>query len=1180
MSEPLRYPRPAQLGRLGPRHNVVESSAGTGKTFLLEHLFVDLILSRGVPIDRILVVTYTEKATAELVLRVRALLAEIVDLSPEHAKAKQASSDPEAWLIDEAAKQRLRQALLSFDRASISTIHGFCQRVLHEHSFVQGRLWDEGLVATEAAIRDAFRETLRAEAGASGVVARVLRAWQGSDRTIADLEALLCECASKQGAELRPPYDEERLVRAMARLSLPALDESTLALRLRRGGLRGQRASSCVERLLWLSAALARHAGDGLGFLADRPPGPDKAVADTLAFLEERLPRTGDDAQLAQLAGAVGDLRAAAAPFEAAAMHCLLGRVRARAATDKRRSGSFDFDDMLLLVSRALAPDSPVHQPLLRALRARYSFGLIDEFQDTDETQWSIFRRIFVDSPDGHALTVIGDPKQAIYGFRGANVFVYLEARRALLAANAGRLTLDQNFRSSEGLVDVQNLLFGDSAGFFRPDSGIRYDTPVRCGTPARRLEAEPPEDAAPVVMLKLRARDTESRTGDLLAGLRATIVDELHRLLAPAPRLRLHGRPDGRTTIRPRDVFVLTFTNNESRAVGEALGRAGIAFAFYKRGKLFESPEAEDILAVLRAVASPDERSLVARAFLTRFFDLDLRQAALCLEAGGRSDPGLRLQGWSRLAKRGDIPALFASLLDDSGILRREIFANAGERALTNTMHVLELLQSAWARNHATLPELVELLGAYVRGTQVPPGEEGDLQRLETEKDAVQILTVHMAKGLEADVVFLYGGTGERWTQNSHLFREDGVRVLHVGRLDDRAKRAAEDDKDDERSRLLYVALTRARYRLYLPHYPDTVDVSGPYRQANHHLSRLFGTQLDHAHAAFAVREIPCPVSPPAQEGQVSTALVGPLPDALLALPRPPAEVDTIKASRGGFLVTSYSAVKRALGENPGKPPIDSLAEDIASWRERKGPDELPGGAEAGIFLHEVLATVPLPELARQPTWAAWLSSPGVEPLVERLARRHGRPTSEVAAAARLVHLAYTNRLRLGPTTIEGLASAAHSLREVEFLFPIPEVSHPLLARGSLAVGDGPAWPIERGVVRGFIDLLFEHAGKIYVCDWKSDTLPSYDPPALAEHCRQSYEVQARIYTMASLRFAGITGAADYERRFGGMVFCFLRGLSSDDDSGGLYFARPAWDTVVAWETAMLAPAFWGVPS
>jgi len=187
-----------------------------------------------------------------------------------------------------------------------------------------------------------------------------------------------------------------------------------------------------------------------------------------------------------------------------------------------------------------------------------------------------------------------------------------------------------------------------------------------------------------------------------------------------------------------------------------------------------------------LRAIAAPEDRSLRTQALLTGFFDLDVLGAAACADLGQTAQPVRLLHHFAALAAEGNIPALFASLVDDSGIVRREVFAHTGERTLTNVMHVFEVMQAEWARTHASLPELSELLGAFINGTRTPPGQEGDLQRLETDRDAVQILTVHKAKGLEANVVFLYGGTGEKSSSSVRVFHEDGHRVLHVGRLDD----------------------------------------------------------------------------------------------------------------------------------------------------------------------------------------------------------------------------------------------------------------------------------------------------------------------------------------------------------------------------------------------------------
>ncbi len=1190
MSQTLRYPRPRDIAGLGRGHVVVESSAGTGKTFLLEHLFVDLILSRGLACEEILVVTYTEKATAELVLRLRKLVGRLATLRADDVKVRQADDLPasECWVIDEDARKVLGEALLAFDRASIFTIHGFCQRVLRDHAFAQGRFFDEQLVSEETAFSEAFHEVLRAQVARDRGLLAAVEAWLANRRSVSDLEGLLRVCQGQASAPLRGHFDQARLASAMAAWPALAADGDQLRHRLKDAKVRPGTAKAIVGRLARASEIVAACQGDPMRFLSAMQGFPSAARAeDRFAYVLDRLPGASSDASLTALAIAVRELHEATVALELVLAQRLSPLVRERASRRKRQAGLFDFSDMLSLVAEALGDPGLAGRALLEALRRRYRVALIDEFQDTDEVQWSIFRRLFVESQGGHVLTVIGDPKQAIYGFRGADVRAYLGAKQTLLDAGGSRLVLDRNFRSTAAMVAATNLLFEQKAEFFRRESGITYDEPVGCGRADLALHGDSRHAAAPVVVLSLGGDGSPLRAARAQATLQAAIVDELHVLLDPASPLRLHDASGDRPLLA-HDVFVLTFTNAESRAIGRALGAASIPFAFYKLGDLFASPEVAEVLDMLRAVADPEDRGLRARALLTRFFDLDLTSAAASLDVGVDAEPARLLLRLATLAESGDIPALFASMIDDSGIACREVFANRGERTLTNITHVLEILQAQWARSHASLPELADLLEAYVRGTQMPPGREGDLQRLETDEDAVQILTVHKAKGLEADVVFVYGGTGESKSGPPvHVLHEDGKRVLHVGRLDDQAKRLAKLEMEDERSRLLYVALTRARYRLYLPHYPpEFKTLRGPYRRANQRFDDLLGPRHERSLAYFNVR--PCPddsshgekaarARPPGQ-----TALLS----ALLASAREPDDVAAIKADRSGFLVTSYTTVKHA---RAGLAAVDAdarVAGELAPARV-KSEGGLPGGAETGIFLHDMLATVALADLARAPDFSDWFAMPAVARPLEKMRRRHARPADHLPLAAWLVHRAYTAPVRLGGTVIAGLAKAASALREVEFLFPIPEQAHSLLSRPRT---DAPAWKVERGVVKGFVDLLFEHEGKVFVCDWKSDDLPSFDPEALARHCGRNYDVQARIYAIAALRMAGITDPADYARRFGGMVFVFLRGLGSQKDGGdgdgdgdgdgtdGIHFFKPAWKDILAWETDMLGQRFWGI--
>ncbi len=1203
MSQSPRYPRPAELERLGRGHHVVESSAGTGKTFLLEHLFVDLILTHGLGCEEILVVTFTEKATAELVIRLRALIARLADLRADDPKAIEAMRAPASasWLIDDKAKKLLAEALLAFDRASIFTIHGFCQRVLSEHAFVQGRFFDEQLIAEETAFGHAFHEVLRTDIANDCDLAAGVEGWLTSDRSIAALEKLLRDCDAEKTTALRTHFDRARLVAAMAAWRPVAAEDKDedeeLKRRLKLAKVKHQSIKSVVARLARVSEIVAACAEDPVRLLAAamQKLASERSMQDGLAFVLERLPAAPADASLAELAASVRELKEAIVPLEAYLADRLSPIIRERAARRKRKAGLFDFSDMLHLVAKALADPGPAGGELLQTLRRRYRHALIDEFQDTDETQWSIFRRIFVESTGEHALTVIGDPKQAIYGFRGADVHAYLEARQALQAAGGSRLVLDRNFRSTADMVEATNLIFDQSAEFFRRASGITYDQPVRCGRADLRLLDESPAMAAPVVVFDVASASGGQpvRAPTVRATVQTAIVEELRVLLDPASPLRLRGNWDGERGLRARDVFILTFTNAESHAIGRALADASIPFAFYKLGNLFESSEAAEVLMVLRAVANPEDRSLRARALLTGFFDLDVTGAAACLDLGQAALPVRLLQHFADLARKGDVPALFASMIDDSGIVRREVFAHASERTLTNITHVLEVLQAEWARSHASLPELADLLDAFVRGTQKPPSREGDLQRLETDKDAVQILTVHKAKGLEADVVFVYGGTGENTSGSPvHVLHEGGQRVLHVGRLDATAEHLDDQEREDERSRLLYVALTRARYRLYLPHYPRELrSLKGPYRRANQRLDDILGQPHEHARRHFSVRI--CPVDSIRGRAVVPAALQAALWPQAFAPAREPDDLAAIKAQRSGFAVTSYTAVKHARGEFTAVETDPRLASELAlgnaaGHREtvhEADQEELPGGAETGIFLHDILASVALADLASTPSFTDWYARPSVACLLERMGRRHARPAAHIPLAARLVHQAYTAPVRLRGSVIAGLASVPVALREVEFLFPIPESSHPLLSRPQAGT-----WIVERGVVKGFVDLLFEHDGRVFVCDWKSDALPRFDGDTLARHCQQSYDVQARIYTIAALRLCGIRTPTDYGRRFGGVVFCFLRGLGnrreadesaaekSAADSAGIHFLQPTWDDILSWETDMLGQQFWGL--
>ena len=388
------------------------------------------------------------------------------------------------------------------------------------------------------------------------------------------------------------------------------------------------------------------------------------------------------------------------------------------------------------------------------------------------------------------------------------------------------------------------------------------------------------------------------------------------------------------------------------------------------------------------------------------------------------------RLLGWKALADAGQWEALLAAIVRDSGIVCRELFLRTTERHLTNYLHLLELLQEEAARTPGTIRELAGTLGAWISRERQPPGQGTDIQRLETDARAVQIMTIHQSKGLEAAVVFVYGGFwpggGGAWVHASH--DAEGRRVVRVGkRVTDAEKAREAEEQDDEERRVLYVALTRARGRLYLPRYPrEFKKLKGSYRFVNERLDALLGGFVpERQQALFPRVRLPCPGGAPTEPIVASSAVLAAWrPDPALLAPDPPDdELRAIATTRAGFAVTSYSTVKRRHGGFVAPAPLDDPAanEDAGASLVALPEDELPRGRLSGSFLHAVLEEVDLASLRGTTSANEWRARPDVAALLARLSRRHDRSAMHLPHAARLVHTALATPLRLGEALVPG---------------------------------------------------------------------------------------------------------------------------------------------------------------
>jgi exodeoxyribonuclease V beta subunit len=639
------------------------------------------------------------------------------------------------------------------------------------------------------------------------------------------------------------------------------------------------------------------------------------------------------------------------------------------------------------------------------------------------------------------------------------------------------------------------------------------------------------------------------------LEHLGARMAEEILRIADPRQPWRLDAR-----ALTYSDVFVLTRKNDEARALGASLRAAGVPCAHYKEDGLFQSDEALELRALLAAIDDPGDRSRRASAWLTGFFGLPLSDIDRARDLPPSHPFVARLATWKALADARDYDGLFEAIVTDSGVIRREIFFGDDERRLTNYLHLFELLLEHTHERRVTLGDLVNLLSGLIARTRMPLDLEGNVQRIEGERSAVQIMTVHKAKGLEAPIVFVAGGFSTPRADEVRVFHEGGRRCAWIGSAPNEVKaRASEEEREDEQ-RLMYVALTRAMGRLYLPSLVsdgEPVKVRGPYESVHRRANALVAAKS----ALVSIEAVPPLVvtrpSRPANDNETA-------PPPSIAMPRFADDRDyaSLRRSRAGAAVTSYTRMQSGRARSRSASAMSEMMRDVADRRDEKANDEslhagedvpLRSARASGVFVHELLERVPLSSFAVASV-EAWRVRPEVDALFEEAIAIHRVDPAQRGHAERLVWSAYTTRIGLPRGMgIDRLAGASRVAREMDFVFDV----------ASGPEGQGPE---RRLFVRGSIDLAFEHEGLTYFADWKTDSRLDYQPRALERHVEEHYGDQVKLYALAIVSLLEIEDRAQYGRRFGGLLYCFLRGM--DDGGAGVWSSRPSWDELTSWRT------------
>lgn len=1162
--------------------HLIEASAGTGKTYTIASLYIRLLLEKAFHVREILVVTYTVPATDELKARIREKIRGALC-----AFESGRSDDP--FLTELMARhsrhdhaiQCLEFALRRFDEAAIFTIHGFCQRILSEMAFESRSLFDHELITDQGdllkqVVGDFYRTHFYDE------MPPELVHYAASGKYTFGFFLNLFTKASLDAA-------------VIPRIEKPEMDSLLVSYRQSFEELQGSwpHAKDEVSHILMSDPGLKRNV-----YRLENIPEMIDEMEEFLSSEGYSLPLFKDFSKFTPSIIGSSMKKGFSPPCHDFFVRCgnlnksaealckrmdqalvwlkaeLFQYVKQHLKEKKELHGLVHFDDLLLKVYDCLS--SAGGAALREILAERFRAALIDEFQDTDSIQYEIFKAFFSQS----TLFLIGDPKQAIYSFRGADIFTYLNASRHI--SEESRHTLEKNWRSEPKLLEALNHVFNRELPFVFDEIAFEPVSPAEM--PDRQILED--KDAAPLTIWyvagnpssPLSRRDAEKK-------ISMAVAWEVSRLLSAGEREEVLLGSRG---VIPKDIALIVRENSQGRLLKEELTSHGIPCVIYSEENIFDTEEALEMEFLLKAVSQPYSEPLIRTVLAGSLFGHDAEQ----IDSLSRDEIMLerwieRFRGYHDLWASFGFMRMFRNLMTEENVRARLLARPRGERMLTNFLHLSEILNEASVREKLGMRGLLKWLNQQ-RDPAMPRSDEYQL-RLESDDDAVRIITVHKSKGLEFPIVFcpfLWGSSALRDTMNIafHDGADDYRAFFDVGSegIDDH-RLLAEKELLAENMRLVYVALTRARNRCYL--------VWGRFNKGESSaLSYLF--RKPGCESIEAAQELDPPAKPDNDTLRReleewctpcdTRILIQDLPrQAPLHYERKGREGMRIACRQfagkidRSWKVTSFSSMVSGLTHAVDEADRDAMflipgGRDEGEARGRQDIFSFPRGAMAGTMIHEIFELLDFQA-----------DDSTIRELVREALDAHGFDGIWQDVLADTVRRVLN--VRIGDFSLSSVRND-ETMRELEFYLPVGRISKEILHQAFKPHGQGvvpPGFPdmVEglrfdesTGYLRGFMDLVFAAGGRYYILDWKSnhlgESIEDYSQESLHAAMEKNYYIlQYHIYALALHHYLGkrIAGYS-YSRHFGGAIYVFIRGVDpARGPEYGIYRTVPPEGLIVS---------------
>ncbi len=1181
--------------------NLIEASAGTGKTYTIEGLFVRLILEKQLLVDQILVVTFTNAATEELRDRIRNKLRQA-----KEGFSTGSSDDPlvNSWVKHHGhprlALQSIHEALINFDQAAIFTIHGFCQRILYENAFETGNLFDAELITDQTdmiqEIVDDFWRTNFYTAPPEFVnyVIRTKKGPKSFSKLLSNVTASTVKIIpqlDKPSLNNLRPYREahQRLKRewspsresVIQTLKNPALSGTYY------GSLKPDSTiATLTNRDLKILPLM-----ESMDQLADSKSNGFPLFNDFVKFTStyiSKATRKNQSPPAHDFFNLCDEMYQFASALQTEMEHYVLylktrlfDFAKKELQQRKTKKNIWYFDDLLTLVKNAL--ETSRGNALVDFVRQKFKAALVDEFQDTDDIQYNIFTRLF--STKDHLLFMIGDPKQAIYGFRGADIFSYMKAARHVTS----KFTLTKNWRSDPGLIAAVNNIFSNVNLPF-----VFNEIPFEKGKAGKHDSAGQRNEAPPLTIWFLGSNTINgekkiiSKT-DAAQFIAGAVAEEICQLITPGP-----------SSVAPGDIAVLVRKNKQAQLIKHHLSAKGIPCVLYSTGNIFDSHEAMEMEKILISISEPRNFSYLKAALVMDMMGLSGDQLVSADQDSLWWERRLsQSQEYFRVWNNHGFIRMFRLFLANEHVKERLLAFVDGERRLTNVLHLAEILHHKSIEKNLGISGLIKWL-AEQRNPSTTRLEEHQL-RLESDDHAVKIVTIHKSKGLEYPIVFCpFGWEGTSPDQNEVVFHDidqDMQLTFDLGtELHARHHLLAQHELLAENLRLLYVALTRAKQHCYLAWGRiNTAETSAMAYLL--HGSGVSTKDIRNSDIIGSLKEILghktedelfAELEHLARQSKDSIAVV-PLPMASERTYRIPKEQDGQLVCRN-FLgsidhfwkISSYSSLVSSHAADIDLPDhdayrisitrsFDPLSDDMHLPDNYRFDDIFffPRGARAGIFFHDLFEHLDFTETSQE--------------IVRRMVAQklHDYEFEKIWQKPICSMIANVVSILLPPGRSEfslSEVSLSDRVNEMEFYFPLNPIGpktfqkifkneiNPHFTADYTEKMENLIFAPAAGFMKGFIDMVFCHQDKFYIVDWKSNYLGStpqdYTPDSLEKIMAENlYILQYHLYTLALHQFLRQRKPDfDYDTEFGGVFYIFIRGVNERRESThGVFVDRPS---------------------